>query len=139
MGHPKKYFGLKPSQEFGKYLKNLRERIPDLTQAEAARRAGLNPEQLNYFEKGVRAPRESLLIKLAQMYSVSPEEILAQAYWPQLILLPIITIVNTDELSKELIEELEKGLKDEERSKLTRYIEEMLLRRKYKIAPSRLT
>jgi len=86
MSHSKRYFGLKPSKEFGAYLRGLREQNTDLSQAEAARRVGLSPEQLNYFEQGTRAPRDPPLIKLAQLYHVSPQEVLRRAYWPQFIL-----------------------------------------------------
>ena len=129
MAHSKKYFGLKPSKQFGDYLRELRESNTNLSQAEAARRVGLSPEQLNYVEQGTRAPRDLPLIKLAQLYKVSPDEVLRSAYWPQLVLLPLISIIEPEQLSKDLIEELEKGLAEEERREITQLIEELLHRR----------
>ena len=129
MSHSKKFFRLKPSKELGDYLKELREQNTSLGQAEAARQVNLAPELLNYFEKGKRSPPDVILIKLAQLYQVPPDEVLAKAHWPQLILLPLISIINPEELSKELIEALEKGLKEEERMKLTRHIKELLYKR----------
>ena len=74
-------------------------------------------------------PPDSLLMNIAHIYHVATGEILERAYWPQLILLPLIAIINPEQLPKDLIEELEKGLKEEERRKITQYIEKLLLRR----------
>ena len=125
----KRYLGRQPSKEFGAYLRELREHNTQLNQAEAARQIEIKPEQLNYFEQGTRAPPDTILIKLARLYHVPPEEILARAYWPQLILLPLISIINPEQLSKELIEEIEKGLEEAERQELTQFIERLLHRR----------
>lgn len=129
MVYSKRYFGLKPSKEFGNYLRGLREHNTKLNQAEAARLVSLSREALNAFEQGSRTPRETILIKLAQLYHVSPDEILRKVYWPQLLMLPIVSIIEPEKLSDKLIEELEKGLEVKERQKLTKYIEELLCSR----------
>lgn len=130
MSHSKRYYKLPPSKEFGDYLRGLREQNTKFSQAEAARRVGLRPGQLNYMEQGNRAPNETLpLIKLAQLYHVAPDEILRRAYWPQLLLLPLIAIIEPEKLSSDFIEELQKGLDDKERQELTQYIEELLCKR----------
>lgn len=130
MSHSKRYYKLSPSKEFGDYLRGLREQNTKFSQAEAARRVGLRPGQLNYMEQGNRAPNETLpLIKLAQLYHVAPQEVLRRAYWPQLIILPLIAIIEPERLSSDFIEELQKGLDDKERLELTQYIEELLGRR----------
>lgn len=129
MSHSKKSFKRQPSKEFGDYLRTLREQKTDFTQSQAAQKIGLSPEQLNYFERGTRAPSDSILIKLAQLYRLSPDEVLRQAYWPQLILIPLIAIINPDQLSENLIKELEKGLEEKERQELTKQIENLLRKR----------
>ncbi|GAH18621.1 unnamed protein product, partial [marine sediment metagenome] len=108
----------------------LREQNTQFSQAEAARLVGLKPAQLNYLEQGNRAPNETLpLIQLAQLYHVAPDEILRRAYWPQLILLPLVSILDLEELSNDLIEEIENGFERAERQELTHHIEELLRRR----------
>ncbi|MBA7656213.1 hypothetical protein ES703_64128 [subsurface metagenome] len=135
MSRSKRYYKLTPSKEFGDYLRGLREQNGKLSQAEAARRVGLRPEQLNYLEQGIRAPNETLpLIKLAQLYHVAPDEILRRAYWPQLLLLPLISIIEPEKLTSDLIEELQKGLEIEERRELTQHIEELLSKRNVVLA-----
>ena len=129
MGYSKRYFGLKPSKEFGAYLRGLREQNTKLSQVEAAGRVSLSREALNAFEQGSRTPRETILIKLAQLYHVYPDEILRKAYWPQLLLLPLVSIIEPEKLPDNLIEELQKGLEMKERQKLTSYIEKLLCRR----------
>lgn len=129
MSHSKKYIKRQPSKEFGDYLRTLREQKTDLNQSQAAQKIGLSPEQLNYFEQGTRAPSDSILIKFAQLYRLPPDEVLRQAYWPQLILLPLIAIINPDQLSENLIKELEKGLEEKERQELTKQIENLLRKR----------
>lgn len=119
-----------PSARFGAYLKELRENKTPFSQAEVARRLGLSSRQeLNNYEKGTRMPSDSLLINLAHSYHVPTAEVLERAYWPQLILLPLIAIVDPEQLSRDLIEELEKGLKEMERREITQHIKELLSRR----------
>ena len=129
MEHSKRRLGRQPSKQFGKYLRYLREHYTDLSQAQAARKALLRPEELNYFEQGNRVAPDYTLIKLAQLYKVPPNEILGRAYWPQLMLLPLAGIVEPDKLSKEVIEALEKGLDEADREQLTRFIERLLRKR----------
>jgi len=74
------------------------------------------------------------LIKLAQLYHVAPDEILRRAYWPQLLLLPLISIIEPEKLTSDLIEELQKGLEIEERRELTQHIEELLSKRNVVLA-----
>jgi len=126
----KRYSKRRPSVQFGAYLRELRENRTSLSQAEAARQLGLKRRQdLNYYEKGDRAPSDSLLMNLAHLYHVPTAEVLERAYWPQLVLLPLIAIIDPEQLPRDFIEELEKGLEEEERIEITRHIKELLLRR----------
>ncbi len=118
-----------PSVRFGQYLTRLREQNTELSQAEAARQLDLRPQQLNYYEKGSRVPSDPLLMRVAHLYHVPTAEVLEKAYWPQLIILPLIAIIDPDQLSRDHIEELEKGLDKAERQELTQYIEELLTKR----------
>lgn len=129
MNHSKRRLKRQPSEEFGAFLTRLRQQKTDLSQAEAAQRIGLSRQQLNYYEKGTRRPPDSLLMNLAHLYHVPTAEILENAYWPQLILLPLIAVVDPEQLSRDLIEELEKGLEEAERQELTHHIKELLRRR----------
>ncbi len=112
--------------EFGRYLTSLRERI-GLGTAVAAREMGLKDrQQLDHYETGRTMPSDSILIKMAQLYRVHPDELLRKAHWPQLILLPLVSIIDPEQLPEDLIKEIEKGLNKAERQKLTEYIEELL-------------
>jgi len=112
--------------EFGRYLTSLRERI-ELGTAVAAREMGLKDrQQLDHYETGRTMPSDSILIKMAQLYRVHPDELLRKAHWPQLILLPLVSIIDPEQLPEDLIKEIEKGLNKAERQKLTEYIEELL-------------
>lgn len=120
----------RPFEKFGEYLRSLRLDKTEFNQAEAARRIGLKRRQeLNYYEQGTRMPTDAILIRLAHLYHVATAEVLERAYWPQLVLLPLIAIIDPDQLSRDLIEELEKGLKKKERTEITRHIEKLLHRR----------
>jgi len=115
-------------KRFGEYLVRLREDA-GFTQAEAATRLGLSRQQLNYFEKGTRSPSDALLVKFARVYHIATAEVQERAYWPQLVLLPLIAIVDPEQLTKDFIEELEKGLEDAERDELTKHVKELLQKR----------
>lgn len=116
--------------EFGAYLTNLRQDRTELHTAAAAKELGFkNRQQLDHYETGRVKPSDSILINIARLYRVSPDEVLRMAHWPQLILLPIISIIEPEQLSNDLIEEIEKGLERAERQELTRYIEELLRKR----------
>ena len=129
MKRPKRNLKRQPSEKFGAYLRWLREENTELCQAAAARQLGLSRQELNYYEKGTRMPSYPLLIRLAHLYHVATAEVLERAYWPQLILLPLIAIIEPEQLSRDLIEELERGLEEEERREITRHIEELLRKR----------
>ncbi|MBI4186656.1 MAG: helix-turn-helix transcriptional regulator [Chloroflexi bacterium] len=118
-----------PSDKFGAYLRRLRQNNTELSQVEAARRLGLSPQELNYYEKGTRVPSDPLLTKLAHLYHVATAEVMEKAYWPQLVLLPLIAIIDPEQLSRDLIEDLERGLQEAERKEITRHIEELLRKR----------
>ncbi len=113
-------------KKFGEYLSRLRTQNTELSQTEAAMQLGLQRQELNQYEKGTRNPPDSLLIRLAHLYHVPTAEVLERAYWPQLILLPLIAIIYPEQLSKNIIEELQKGLEEKERKQLTEYIEKLL-------------
>lgn len=116
--------------ELGAYLTKLREENTTLGTAAVARELGLrNRQQLDHYEIGRTVPPAPLLVRLARLYKVHPEELLARAYWPQLILLPLVSLIDPEQLSRDLIEALEKGLEQSERQELTKRIEELLLRR----------
>lgn len=129
MMRSKSYSKRKPSPEFGAYLRRLREDNTPYNQAEAAGQLELSRQELNYYEQGSRAPSYPLLIRIAYLYHCPTAEVLERAYWPQLVLLPLIAIVDPEQLTKDLIEELEKGLKDDERREITQLIKELLGRR----------
>lgn len=115
--------------DFGAYLTRLREERTNLGTAAAARELGLkNREQLDHYEVGRTMPSDSTLIDMAKLYRVHPDELLRRAHWPQLILLPLISIIDPEQLTKDLIEVIEKGLEKAERQKLTQYIKELLHR-----------
>jgi len=120
------YSQRKPSPEFGAYLKWLREHNTEYIQAEAARQLEIPRQVLNYYEKGTRVPPYPLLLRIAHLYHCPTAEVLERAYWPQLVLLPLIAIVDPEQLPKDLIEELEKGLQDDERRKITRLVKKLL-------------
>lgn len=119
--------GLSP--EFGAYLKRLRENNTDYIQAEAARQLDVSRQELNFYEKGTRVPSYPLLLRIAHLYHCPTAEVLERAYWPQLVLLPLIAIVDPEQLSRDLIEELEKGLQDDEKRKITKLVKKLLRER----------
>lgn len=129
MSLSKRFLRREPSADFGQYLRELRVENTKLKKAEAARQLGLSPQQLHYYEKGRTSPPDPVLIKLARLYHVPPDQVLRRAYWPQLILLPLVSILDPDQLSSALIEALEKGLEASERRELTQFIEDLLRRR----------
>lgn len=123
---PKRYPQRKRTP-FGVYLTELRRQKTGLSTAAAARELGFRDrQQLDHYETGRTKPADSILIKMAQLYRIPPEDILRRAYWPQLILVPLISILDPEQLSDDLIEEIEKGLQKAERQKLTEYVEELL-------------
>lgn len=130
MGRSEKRYKLQPSKDFGKYLAQLRKANTNLSQAKAARQIGLSPEQLNYYERGERAPHDATLIRLAQLYHISPEVVLAEAHWPQLVFLPLIAIIDPEQLSSlDYVKEIERGLEEKERKEITEHINNLLKKR----------
>ena len=118
-----------PKKGFGEHLQRLRQNNTDFRQAEAARRLNISRQELSYYEKDIRMPSDALLMNIAHLYHVATAELLETAYWPQLILLPLIALIEPEQLSRDLIEEIERGLKENERKVLTIYIKKLLRRR----------
>lgn len=116
--------------KFGAYLVNLRIQNTGLSTSAASLRLGLRGrQQLDHYEIGRTVPSLLILIRLAELYKVPREEVIARAYWPQLILLPITALIEPDQLPDDLVEEIEKGLEESERRELTEFIESLLRRR----------
>lgn len=112
-------FGRQRRVEFGRYLKELRERRR-LEQQQVARELHIN---LCDIEKGGRSASVDQLIRLAEKYDVPLEELLRKKYSPQLPLLDAIV------QPAELVKDLQKELRPEEAEEVTRYIAFLLLRR----------
>ncbi|MCX6008401.1 MAG: helix-turn-helix transcriptional regulator [Chloroflexi bacterium] len=123
------YTKRQPSAKFGRYLRQLREQRTELSQSETAKQLGITRQELNYYENGTRTPKDPLLLRLAHLYHVATAEIMEKAYWPQLVLLPLIAIINPEQLSKDYIDEIEKGLQEDERRKITKFIEDLIRQR----------
>lgn len=116
--------------EFGAYLTGLRKERAKLSAAQAARDLEFNNRQRLYnYEIGPTIPPDSVLIKMARLYRVAPDEILRRAHWPQLIILPLVSIIDPEQLTKDIIQEIEQGLQRAERQKLTQYIAEIIQER----------
>ncbi len=99
----------KCSELFGSYLKTWRE-AAHLTKEEAARRLGIGGKDpgayLQMIEKGGRALPDNILPRVSEVYGIHPEEVLKQTYWPQLIFLPLIAIVDNDRTKFDDIEKI---------------------------------
>jgi len=112
----------------------LREERTEFSTAKAAKELGFkNRQQLDHYETGRTEPPDQVLIRMAQLYHVAPDEVLRTAHWPQLILLPLVSIIDPERLSSDLIEEIEKGLEKAERQELTQYVEKILLSRRHTV------
>lgn len=119
--------------DFGKYLLELREDA-QLTPSEACKRLRLKSRQrLDNYEVGRTSPSYPTLLKMSQTYHVPIDEILRKAYWPQLILIPLDSLINLEQLnqlsSEDLIKQIEQGLQDSEREKLTKFVENLIYKR----------
>lgn len=115
---------------FGAYLKSLREEKSKLGTAAAAKELGFKErQQLDNYETGRTMPSDSILIRIAQLYRVHPDEVLRRAHWPQLILIPLVSIIDPEQFTRGLIEEVEKGFEKAERQELTVYIKRLLRER----------
>lgn len=64
---------------FGNFVCNLREK-KGLTQADIARQLGVTPAAVSKWENGSSKPRVEVLFQLAEILSVSPEELMAGHY-----------------------------------------------------------
>ena len=116
--------------DFGLYLKELRERPgKKKTQTEVEDHLDIKQGCLSLIESGDRLVSDGLLVELANEYDVPPEAVLRERYWPQLFLLSFVAIIDPKQLSRELIEELEKGFEEAEQRDFTRYIAVLLHRR----------
>ena len=112
---------------FGDYLTSLRKDRTEMNLAQAATELGLKSRQLlDSYETGEVKPPDSILITMAQLYRIHPDEILRKAHWPQLILLPLVSIIDWEQLTDEMLREIENGLGKTEREQLTQYLMELL-------------
>lgn len=112
--------------DFGLYLRGLRE-DRGLTQTKIGCAIGITGGEVSLIESGQRPISDESLIRLAEKYGVLLGEMLRKKYWPQLILLPLISIINPEQLPKDLVEELVKGgLKEEGRREITQQLEKLL-------------
>jgi len=118
-------FEKKHRVDFGSRLRDMRKNR-SLTLGKVAGVLETSSGRLAMVEKGDRPMPDEWLEPLAHEYGVQLEDLVRMKYWPQLILLPLIAIVNTDQLSRDIIEALEKGLEEGERRELTQFIEELL-------------
>ena len=66
-----------PPEDFSARLRHVRER-KDLSQAELAEKAGLQPSAISHFETGRRAPSFANLRALADALSVSTDYLLSR-------------------------------------------------------------
>lgn len=67
-------------QRFGENLILLRSRV-DLSQEEAAERAGLHKTELSLLERGLRLPRLDTIVRLGGAIEAEPCELLAGMGW----------------------------------------------------------
>jgi len=130
MNQKSRDFERKRRIDFGRYLRDLRERPgKKKTQIEVEGHLDIKSGCLSLIESGDRLVSDGLLVELAKEYDVPPDGVLRERYWPQLFLLSLVAIIDPKQLSRELIEELEKGFEEAERRDFTRYIAVLLHRR----------
>ena len=119
----RKYYGRKKSDKFGEILKVWREEA-DLTLHEAAVRLGLGcrcPEAyLCQIEKGYRPLPDELLVNVPIVYRVPSEEVIKQAYYPQMSFPFFDAISNPTALPKPFDDYL-KELDEQGKKQLTFY------------------
>ena len=117
-------FGRQRQITFGRYLRELRERIrPRLTQEQVAKEFRIN---LCEIEKGERPVSVEVLINLAKKYGVSVEEILERKYSPQL---PLLTgIIRPTELTKDLLDSIRPEEMQQIDDEVKRYTAFLILR-----------
>lgn len=112
-------FGRQRQVDFGRYLRELRERR-GLSRTQVADELHINIWEI---EKGKRPASVDLLLRLAKKYDVPLEDLLRKKYSPQLPLLD--GIIQPAELVKDLQQELHPNDMEE----VTRYIAFLLLKR----------
>lgn len=118
-------FGSQRQIVFGRYLRDLRERVrPPLTQKQVADEFHIN---LSDIERGERSASVELLIKLAKKYNVPVEDILERKYSPQL---PLLTgIMRPTEVTEDLLKEIRPEEMQQIEEEVKRYTAFLLLRR----------
>lgn len=125
------YYGRKSSKEFGDRLRGWRKNV-GLTLHEAAVRLGLkckSPEAyLSQIEKGKRPIPENLLINVATVYAIPAEEVIREAYRPQLAL-PLLEAATSPTALPKPVEDYIQELEEKEKEELARYASFLLLRR----------
>ena len=112
-------FGRQRQVDFGRYLKNLRERR-GLSRTQVAGEFHINIWEI---EKGNRPVSDKLLIRLAQRYGEPLGEVLMNKYSPQL---PLLTGIMEP---TKLVADLHKYLYPEEVEEVTGYIASLLHKR----------
>lgn len=115
-------FGKQRREDFGHYLKDLRDKR-GRKQMEVEDSLHMRHGRLSLIESGDRPVDEQLLEQLAKEYGVPPEELVMKKYWPQLPF-PTGAIEPT-----EFLVELQKELRLDEVKEVRRYIAFLLLRR----------
>ena len=112
-------FGRQRQVDFGRYLRELRERR-GLSRTQVADKLHINIWEI---EKGRRTISVDQLIRMAEKYDVPLEDLLRKKYSPQLPLLDGII------QPAELVKDLQQELHPEDMEELTRYIAFLLLKR----------
>lgn len=139
MAKRRKYYGRRSSEEFGLCLKAWRKNAK-LTLHDAAIRLGLeckSPEAyLSQIERGQRPIPERLLINVSNVYTIPAEEVLKEAYSPQLTLPILAAVTKPTALPKQIedyLRDLEKELEDKDKEELAHYAGFLLVRRKLSV------
>lgn len=138
MARKHSHYGRKISDDFRTHLKSWRTRDEvKLTQAEAAPQLGLKCKcaaaYLSQIETGKKPVPEVVLLNVSKVYNIPEEEVLRQAYWPQLHLPFLTAMMGTNVLWEEIedyLKELETEFKEEEKREILQYATFLLLRRR---------
>lgn len=136
MGRKRNFYGRKPSKTFGRKLRKWRT-ATGLTLEEAAKKLGIKcrtpGSYLCQMENNKKTVPDKILVNVSMVYGIQEEEVIWQAYFPQLHF-PILTeVMKPTALAKEIddfLQQLEKKLKKEEKKELATYAKYLLLRRK---------
>lgn len=136
MGQKRRFYGRKPSKTLGRTLRKWRI-AADLTLEEAAKRLGIKCKTpgsyLWQMENGKKTVPDKILVNVSRVYRIQEEEVIRQAYFPQLHFLILTEVMKPTALPKEIddfLQQLEKQLKEEEKKELATYANYLLLRRK---------